>query len=272
MGGVGRPARHHVGCGAVLLAPPSLSLSDCVHSCGFPTLGFRIVRAWGPVDCSRMVLRAYSQRHLEPWCMQRLRARGVLCPPPRSHAGQLPVVWPLRGGGSHLGVGPCVPVHPARLEVPVDWSRCVRVCACAAIRCHGCCLPHAAAGVGCCTTALLSTGSGLLGPAGADVGSYMTLVPPEGPASGFTLVVETMGKPGAVVEVALLGGLPGPGTVVHVWQTTQVGVSQKVWWTVEARGWGARRTHSAVSVPCCSVAVLLFAVVLRAGGLGQRVH
>ena len=70
MGGVGRPARHHVGCGAVLLAPPSLSLSDCVHSCGFPTLGFRIVRAWGPVDCSRMVLRAYSQRHHDPWCMQ----------------------------------------------------------------------------------------------------------------------------------------------------------------------------------------------------------
>lgn len=68
---------------------------------------------------------------------------------------------------------------------------------------------------------LTGQGSGLLGPAGADVGSYMTLVPPEGPASGFTLVVETMGKPGAVVEVALLGGLPGPGTVVHVWQTTQ---------------------------------------------------
>jgi hypothetical protein len=63
-------------------------------------------------------------------------------------------------------------------------------------------------------------GSGLLPP--GDQGCYVALVAPGGPAQGFTLVVETMGKPGGTYTFALSGGLPGPGTALHVWQTTQV--------------------------------------------------
>lgn len=66
---------------------------------------------------------------------------------------------------------------------------------------------------------LTGQGSGLLGVSGSG-GAYVTLVPPEGPSGGFTMVLETIGASGGVVNVTLSGGLPGPGTSLYVWQTT----------------------------------------------------
>ena len=70
---------------------------------------------------------------------------------------------------------------------------------------------------------LTGSGSGLLPTsttATPDGGSFVTLVPP-GDLSGVTLVVETMGLPAQPgLEFQLAGGLPGPGTLLHVWATT----------------------------------------------------
>jgi len=63
-------------------------------------------------------------------------------------------------------------------------------------------------------------------------GSYVTLVPPQGAAAGFTLILETLhgacnhcGNEGPVASTAdtvtfrLTGGLPPPGTTLYQWQT-----------------------------------------------------
>jgi len=56
---------------------------------------------------------------------------------------------------------------------------------------------------------------------GEDAGSYMALVPPNGPSNGLTLLCETMHVATPSTRVfSLTGGLPGPGSVFYVWQTT----------------------------------------------------
>ena len=67
---------------------------------------------------------------------------------------------------------------------------------------------------------IVGQGSGVVGP--GDSGAYVALVPPVGPSAGFSLVLETVGKAGGNLTVQLTGGLPGPGTTLHVWQTTEV--------------------------------------------------
>lgn len=91
-------------------------------------------------------------------------------------------------------------------------------------------------------------GSGLL-PASAGNGSYVTLVPPDG-TSGFTLVIEKAVGPckctqppnagdtaDGVATFVVGGGLPGPGTALHVWRTNEtVQFVRDVDVTVEADG------------------------------------
>jgi hypothetical protein len=115
----------------------------------------------------------------------------ALCPPPHTHTLHTPHTL-------HTHHTPLTPFHP-----------------------HSHHTPHMTHTPG--RYLLVGQGSGLLGP--GDGGAYVTLVPPEGPSAGFTLVVETMGKAAANATFALGGGLPGPGTTVHVWQTTQVRAS-----------------------------------------------
>ena len=65
---------------------------------------------------------------------------------------------------------------------------------------------------------LTGRGAGLLPP--GDSGSYCAFVPPDSLAD-LTLVVETMGvQANSTRAFALMGGLPGAGTVFSVWQTT----------------------------------------------------
>lgn len=73
---------------------------------------------------------------------------------------------------------------------------------------------------------LSGRGSGLLPAVGsvpassADGGSYVTLVPPMD-LDSLTLIIETMGLPAQPgLQFELTGGLPGPGTPLHVWATT----------------------------------------------------
>lgn len=62
-------------------------------------------------------------------------------------------------------------------------------------------------------------------------GTYVTLVPPGGPSAGMTVIMETLQgacrcSPDPVtgpqtVTFKTTGGMPGAGTLLHVWQTTQ---------------------------------------------------
>ncbi len=73
-------------------------------------------------------------------------------------------------------------------------------------------------------------GSGYLNVAGMPLhaGTYVTLVPPQG-QSGMTVVVETLADRSCLrrnlsnydITLTTGGGLPGPGTVLHVWLSTQ---------------------------------------------------
>ena len=77
-----------------------------------------------------------------------------------------------------------------------------------------------------------SGGSGqLFAPQGGNAaGSFVTLVPPEGPGAGFALILETLQSGDCcardahdlALSVALGGGLPAaPGTVLRVWRSTK---------------------------------------------------
>ncbi len=96
----------------------------------------------------------------------------------------------------------------------------------------------------------MGQGSGVVGP--GDSGAYVALVPPVGPSAGFSLVLETVGKAGGNLTVQLTGGLPGPGTTLHVWQTTEVS------------GWSVTRHLDVVVAVAAAVAVLVVVVVVVA--------
>jgi len=79
----------------------------------------------------------------------------------------------------------------------------------------------------------VSSGSSgqLFAPQGGNAaGSFVTLVPPEGPGAGFALIVETLqssdccarGAHDLALSVSLDAGLPNaPGTALRVWQSTK---------------------------------------------------